>query len=364
MRIQTVKAVILSGGYGTRLRPLSCTRPKLLFPVASRPILDWTIEHLQNSGIKDIVLAVGHMDREIRDHLKSATDVNVTYSKERGPLGTGGAIKNAEEVIGHDEPFLVFNGDVLAFPDLRKLIALHRERGGIATISVYEVDKPERFGVILIDEMGRIKRFVEKPRKRIGNLINAGIYVFEPAIFDFIPKGRISLEREVFPVLCQRGLLYAFRLGGDWVDVGLPEDYLLANKILLKRFGKRVAPSARISPRAIIEGDVAIGDSAEIGDYATIEGSTVIGDNVIIGKGAAIEGSVLFPDVKLGEEASIKEAAIGEGAVIGARAKIMRGCIIGDGVLIRDGLSIHPGVRVCPHKEVKESVLKARSVVI
>lgn len=304
------------------------------------------------------------MDREIKDHLETATDVNVTYSKEREPLGTGGAIKNAEEAIGHDEPFLVLNGDVLAFPDLRKLISLHKEKGAVATISVHKVDKPERFGVILLDEIGRIKRFVEKPRRKIGNLINAGVYVFDPAIFDFIPKGRVSLEREVFPVLCERGLLYAFRLDGVWVDVGLPEDYLLANKLLLKRFGKRIAVSARISPRAVIEGSVAIGDNVEIGDGAVIKGPTAIGDSVIVGKGVTIDGSILFPDVMVGEETSLKEAAIGEKVVIGARAKIMKGCIIGDRALIRDDVSIHPGVRVCPYKEVKESVLKVGSIVI
>ncbi|HID90892.1 TPA: NDP-sugar synthase, partial [Candidatus Bathyarchaeota archaeon] len=342
---------------------LSCTRPKHLLPIANKPLLDWTITHLKRSGVRDIILAIGYMGKMIRSHLRTVKGVNISFSKERRPLGTGGAVKNARRVIGDGESFLVLNGDVLTFPDIKGLVSAHKD-GTMATITVYPIERPERFGVMVLDKDGVVRKFVEKPRRRIGNLINAGVYMFAPRIFDFIPNGRVSLERDVFPKLCQKRLLSACQIGGIWVDIGLPEDYLHANRILTEKVGRRIAKGADISPAATIKGPVIISEGTRVMDGAVISGPTSLGSNVVVEEEAVVDNSVIFDDVVIGDGASIRGAAVGEGAVIGARARLKDGCIVGDESLISDSVVLAEDVRVCPYKEVRRSVLKAKSIVV
>ena len=203
-----VKAFILAGGFGTRLRPLSCTRPKLLFPIGNKPLLDWTLERLEKSGVKQVILAVNYMaEAFIQRYGKSAHGIKLTYSRETKPMRTGGPIKQAEKLIGRDEPFLVLNGDIFTNINFVELIKKHNETtNATATIALYRVEDPSRYGVVELTERECIVRFEEKPSpgKEPSNLANAGIYVLEPEVFDYIPIGRpVSLEREVFPILAQ-----------------------------------------------------------------------------------------------------------------------------------------------------------------
>lgn len=358
-----MKAVILAGGYGTRLRPLSCTRPKLLLPVANRPLIDWTVEHLRKSGIKSVILAVGHMADDIKRHLKTVRGVNFHYSLETRALGTGGAIKNAERFVGRKETFLVVNGDIITFPDYKKIVSFHSEGGHLATVAVYEVEKPERFGAVVIDRDGKVKEFVEKPPHRITNLINAGIYVLEPEVFDYIHGGKVSMERDVFPILCEKGLMGGFQLDGPWMDMGLMEDYFNANELLMGKVRVRVAKSAKIGRGSKIGENVVIGKEAKVMGGAIIKGPTAIGDRVSVGKDVRIRNSIILEGAKINDHAAMERTVVGGGVVIGKRVKIERGCVIGDKVVIGDHVTLAPEVRICPYKEVLESVLEPGLVV-
>ena len=204
-----MKALILAGGIGTRLRPLSCTRPKLLFPILNKPLLDWTLENLAESEISEVTLAVKHMAEVFMQRYgKSKYGIKISYSREKKPMRTGGAIKYAEEIIGHEEPFLVLNGDTFTKIDYTTLLKEHREKSAVATIALYRVEDPSRYGTVKLAEESRVKQFVEKAplRQAPSNLINAGVYLLDPEIFKYIPGGRpVSIEREVFRNWRKRG---------------------------------------------------------------------------------------------------------------------------------------------------------------
>jgi len=358
-----MKAVILAGGFGTRLRPLTCTRPKLLFPIGNKPLLDWTLERLAKNGIKEVILAVNYMaDAFIQRYGESSFGMKISYSREDKPLGTGGPIKRAEKLIGHEEDFLVLNGDVFTDINYKKLVKKHREDGAIATIAIYKVADPSRYGVVEITERNRVTRFVEKPTREMApsNMVNAGIYVFNPKIFDYIPEDRsVSTEHEIFPKLADEGNLYGYFFEGMWVDIGKPEDYLEANKLLLNikmrgsQFGENISmKDVEIEDPVVIGNQVTIEDGSKIGPYVAI------GDHVSIGRGVRLVNSIIFAGTTIADFTSIKGAIVGENAILGRWVKVEEGCIIGDHAMILDNVTLTQGVSVCPSKEVSESVLK------
>jgi len=369
-----MKAVVLAGGFGTRLRPLSCTRPKHLFPIGNKPQLDWTIEKLAKSRTKEVILAVNYMaDVYVQHYKKSKHKPKISFSRDilpsgtrtlfQRPLGTGGPIKNAEKLIGHKEPFLVLNGDVLTNIDYSELMKRHKNsKQATATIALYSVEDPSRYGVAELAKDNRVLRFIEKParEKAPNNLINAGIYVLEPEIFDYIPSGRpVSIEREIFPKLAEEGKLYGYNFKGLWVDIGEPEDYLKANKLWLdheirkSQIGKNVhmKDEVKIKNPSTIDNGTTIGKKSEIGPHVTL------GEHVTVGKGVHIENSIIFSGAIISDFTSIKGAIIGEAAMIGSLVKIESGCLIGDHAMIRDKVTLTRDVKVCPWKEVTESVL-------
>jgi mannose-1-phosphate guanylyltransferase len=363
-----MKAVILAGGFGTRLRPLSCTRPKLLFPIGNKPLLNWTLEMLKENGVTEVVLAVNYMAENFKRYYgDSFNGVKIHYSEEKMPLKTGGPIKKVEDIIGHDEPFLALNGDVLSTINYAKMTWAHREnKNAVATIALFQVEDPSRYGVVEITEKNKIIQFIEKPKGEIpGNFINAGIYVLNPEIFDYIPAGRpVSIEREIFPKLAKDGKLYGHRFTGLWIDIGLPKDYLKANQLILQHnlIKTPIDKKAVIEENVEIVRPVAVGADTFIDEKSKIGPSAIIGENVIIGKGVQIENSVIFPNTTISEFSSIKNAIIGEGAIIGRWVKIEGECIIGDHAFINDGITLVRGVTVCPSKEVTESVLSPASL--
>jgi len=358
-----LKALILAGGFGTRLRPLSCTRPKLLFPIGNKPLLDWTLQRLEKSGIKEVILAVNYMaEAFIQRYGNSAHGVKLTYSRETKPMRTGGPIKQAEKLIGRDEPFLVLNGDIFTNINFVELIKKHKKTNATVSIALYKVEDPSRYGVVELTERGCIVRFVEKPSpgREPSNLANAGIYVLGPEIFDYIPSGRpVSLEREVFPILAQEGKLYGYDFEGFWTDIGEPKDYLKANRLLLsmgliKGHAEKevdVGSEAEIEEPVVIGKDVVIGEKSKIGPYATIA------DHVTLGKGVRIEDSIIFPGTAISDFTSVKGAIIGENATLGKWVKIESGCLVGDYAVIQDNVTLTQDVIICPSKEVSESVL-------
>ena len=361
-----MKAVIIAGGFGTRLRPLSCTRPKHLFPIGGKPLLDWTLERLVKSGVTEVVLAVNYLaEAFVKHYRKTAYGMEVDYCVEPRPLGTGGCVKNAENMIGHGEPFLLLNGDVLSKIDYAELVTQHRKNGGIATIALHRVRDPSRYGVVELVGRSRIKRFVEKPtrKKAPSNLINAGAYVLTSGIFEYIPSGqRVSIEREVFPTLAQEGRLFGYRFEGQWIDVGEPSDFLKGNRLLLgsELPDGYVAKSANIDGRAKITNPAAIGERVRVGAKSQIGPHVSLSEKVEVGENARIGNSVIFPGAVISDSSSVEGAIIGEGALIGKEVEIDGNCLIGDHVVIRDGVKLAKGVTVCPYKEVSESVHRSR----
>jgi len=361
-----VKAVIIAGGFGTRLRPLSCTRPKHLFPIGGRPLLDWTLERLAKGGADEVVFAVNYLSQAfIKRYGESAYGMKIHYSQEEKPLGTGGCVKNAEKIIGHDEPFLLLNGDILSNIDYAKLTIAHVKNDATATMTLHKVDDPSRYGVAEVTEKNRIKRFVEKPEpgKASSNLINAGVYVLSPKIFDYIPNGRrVSIEREVFPVLARENKLFGYEYNGLWIDIGEPSDYLRGNRLLLDVELKNgyTASSSKLEVSVEIINPVVVGEQTSIGDKSRIGPHVSISDNVTVGRGVSIENSIIFSGVAISDFSSLKGAIIGEDVVIGKRVKIKENCLVGDQATIHDNVTFTKGVRVCPQKEVTESVLSPK----
>lgn len=364
-RVRFLKAVILAGGFGTRLRPLSCTRPKTLFPIVNKPLLQWVFERLADSNIKEAILAVNEQTEfYIRSNRVPRSGLKVKYSHDPPltPLGTAGPIKKAEKLIGADEPFLVLNGDIFTDFSYLEMIRSHDIEKATATIALYEVADPSRYGVADLGPDGRIKEFVEKPTKSSAttNLINAGFYVLSPSVFKLIPGGKsVSMEREIFPKLAKEGRLFGHVVTGLWKDIGKPEEYLETNKLILSNLSAKSSgkPTTfrKVDPIAL-DKNVSIGENSIVGPYA------IVGKNVSIGKNAQIRESVIFPNAIIEDCARIRGAIIGEGAFIGRMSQVAAGCVIGDQVKLKKGVSIAKRSTVCPGKEINENILKATTI--
>jgi mannose-1-phosphate guanylyltransferase len=358
-----MKALILAGGFGTRLRPISCTRPKTLFPIVNKPLLERIFERLSKNSFTEAIMAVnGLTEFYIKKHKIRKYGLKIKYSIDppKKPLGTGGPIKNAEKLIGKTEPFLVLNGDIFADLEYTEIIKTHQEKQALATIALYQVKDPSRYGSVEISDNNQITQFIEKPKKGLAptNLINAGIYVIDPKVFQYIEKGKpVSMEREVFPKLVEEKKLFGFKMQGLWMDIGKPSGYLQANKILLEEHNREYnKETVDIKKHVVIDTNVKLGSNTVIGPYV------VLGKNVIVGNGTKISESVILPDVQIKEDTKINGAIIGEGVCIGKNVKISKDSIIGDYAKIKDNLSIHEGASVCPGKEVTESILKSNMV--
>ena len=361
-----MKALILAGGFGTRLRPLSCTRPKILLPIVNKPLLQWTFEKLAKNNIKEARLAVNYQTEvAIKQHRIPRCGLHVTYSRDplRKPLGTGGPIKKAEKFIGHNAPFLVLNGDVFADVNYTEILKIHEENDAVATIALHRVEDPSRYGVAELAEDNRIKRFIEKPPVRTAptNLINAGAYVLSPKIFKYIPEGRtLSIEYEVFPKLAEEGGLYGYVFDGLWMDIGKPEDYLEVNKTLITSIANqqksKIGNETEIKQPAAFDKEVSVGEKSVVGPYV------VLGRNVTVGKNVRIQNSVILRETVISDFVSMDGAIIGEGVFIGKRVKIGKGCILGDHVKIKDDTSLAERVLICPAKEISESVLTPKCI--
>ncbi|MEM2968334.1 MAG: NDP-sugar synthase [Candidatus Bathyarchaeia archaeon] len=362
-----MKAIILAGGFATRLRPLSCTRPKTLFPIVNKPLLQWIFERLAKSSVKDVVLAVNlQTEFYIKKQRIPKNGLHIKYSIDppKTPLGTAGPIKKAERLLGSAEPFLVLNGDIFVDVDYSEIVKKHVETDALATIALCEVEDPSRYGVAEIAKGGLVKRFIEKPARGTAptNLINAGIYVLSPKVLSYIPKGRaVSMEREIFPKLVEEGKLYGQPINGLWRDIGKPDEYLQANKIILDMLVKkqevRAASGFKVRQPVALDKNVSIGENSTIGPYA------ILGKNVKVGRNVQISESVIFPDAEIDDYAIVDGAVIGEAVAIGKKVKISRDCIIADQARIKDGVLLAEGTAVCPAKEVSENHLRADNII-
>jgi mannose-1-phosphate guanylyltransferase len=360
--VSPLKAVILAGGFATRLRPLSCARPKTLFPIVNKPLLEWIFEGLSNNGVNEAILAVNALTQfHIKQqHLcRHGLKIKFSIDPPKTPLGTAGPVKKAEKLIGHNEPFIVLNGDIFSNLNYKELLNKHLKSNALATIALCKVNDPSRYGVAEMGNGNCIKRFIEKPARdeAPSNLINAGVYVLSPQVFDYIPAGRaVSVEREVFPKLAEEGRLSGYLTDGLWMDIGRPEEYLETNRIILDSLSKNIKPKKaknfELKNPVALDRGVSIGEKSVIGPYA------ILGKNVQVGKNVQISNSVIFSDVTIDDCVSIDGAIIGEAAKIGKNVKICCDCIIADNAKVRDNLELSG--KICPGKEVSENVLKPK----
>jgi len=292
---------------------------------------------------------------------ESKHGMKISYSIEKKPMRTGGAIKYAEELIGYEEPFLVLNGDIFTTIDYTALLKKHKEKNAVATIAVYRVEDPSRYGTVKLTEENRVTQFIEKaPQgKAPSSLINAGVYVLDPEIFNYIPAGRpVSIEHEIFPKLAEEKKLFAHEFKEIWIDIGKPGDYLKANRVLLDAEPKKrllrkdvnLGEGVEFNDPVMIDSGVNVGQNSKLGPYA------IIGKDTVLGRNVRLENSVVFPEATISDHASVRGAVIGEGATIGRGAEIMEGCVIGDYVTIRDNITLSRDVTVCHSKKVKENI--------
>jgi mannose-1-phosphate guanylyltransferase len=331
--VARMKGVILAGGKGTRLRPLTINTPKPVVPVANAPFLLYQIDLMKSAGIDEIILSLSYQPRKIEDLLKDGSDYGVTikYAVEGTPLGTGGAFKNVEEQI--DSTTVVFNGDVLTSLDLNAVIARHREARAVATLVLTPVDNPSAYGLVETDSEGWVQRFIEKPGpdEVTCNNINAGVYVLEPSVLGYMPKGEAySFERGLFPTLLEKKeRVLSYILDGYWIDIGTPQKYLeVHHDILAGRFG-----SPRVPARAGITAASA---------HAIVDARSIVDSEVTIRAGAHIENSVIGRNCKIGESAHIIDSVIWPGTTIDAEARLT-GCVVGKGCMIGHSAVLNPG---------------------
>jgi mannose-1-phosphate guanylyltransferase len=314
-----MKAVVLVGGEGTRLRPLTLTRPKQMLPVGGRPMIERVLDWLAGHGIDEAVLSLGYRpDAFLQAYPDGeASGVRLVYAVEAEPLDTAGAIRFAAREAGLDETFVVVNGDVLTSLDVSGLVAFHRDRGAEATIALTPVNDPSRFGVVRTDDEGRVMEFIEKPPRDEAptNLINAGTYVLEPSVIDRIAaRGKVSIERVTFPALVSEGRLYALASERDWLDAGTPDTYLAANLV----YAQPPDGSARVAVDATVK-------------------DSVVGTGVALGAGSIVEGSVLMDGASVGEGSEIRDSIVGRDARIGDGCRLSALSVVGDGFFLAAG---------------------------
>lgn len=323
-----MKAVVLVGGEGTRLRPLTSTVPKQMLPIAEVPMLERVLAQLHAYGVDEAVLSLGYLPEAFVKAYPAgaAAGVRLAYAVEPTPLDTGGAIRFAARHAGIDETFVVVNGDVLTDLDLGVLVRFHRDQGGEGTISLHPVDDPSAFGVVPADEHGRVTAFVEKPPRGQAptNLVNAGTYVLEPSVLDRIPEGRrVSIERETFPAMVEDRVLFALADDSYWLDTGTPEAYLQAHRDILE--GRRGAPPVP-GARAVGTGGVWIVGSAAL--EGAVRGPAIVGDGAAVERGAVVERSVLGRRCVVEPHATVSDSVLMDGCRVGARSAV-RGSIVG-----------------------------------
>ena len=367
-----MKALIIAGGLGTRLRPLTQNTPKPIVPVVNRPFVVHQIEHLVKHGVDEIILNLHYLSEEIRKILGDGRKwgIKIDYSIEEHPMGTAGAVKNAEQFFD-DGPMIIFNGDVLTDLNITKLVNYHRDKNAKVTIALTEVEDPTAFGLVLTDwnmpnksglglvltdRDGRVEKFLEKPSWEMvatvkDRMINAGTYVVDPKIFKEVPAGKpYSFERELYPSLLESGApIYGYVSRAYWIDIGSPEKYkeahqaVLRGEVAVKIYGTRIKgrhwigkdthpdPSVKFAGPSILGENVKLGKETEIRDYV------VVGDHVSIGEHSSLERAIVWRGTRIGKNVHLRDCILGYGCVIEDDVVIDRGVALADGSLVKKG---------------------------
>lgn len=376
-----MNGVIMAGGFGTRLRPLTHSLPKPMIPMANKPMMEHIVDLLREHGITDLVTLLHFQPELIEGHFGDGAEfgVRMTYVAATEDYGTAGAVKNAEDHLRGT--FLVISGDLLTDFDLRAALQFHRERGADLTILLTRVENPLQYGVVITEPDGRISRFLEKPTwsEVFSDTVNTGIYLLEPSVLDLMPPRReFDFSRDLFPLMMREGKkLYGHIAAGYWRDVGdlleyrLAHQDILAGTVKVKIPGRRVegldkaiwlGSGTRVDFTAGLRGAVLIGKSTRVEANARITNS-VIGDNCIVEEGAVVSDSILWNNVYIGRGAILKENVVGRGSEIKARARLFEGALISDGCRVGEGSVVKADVKVWPQKVVEDGATLSTSLV-
>lgn len=368
-----MKAVILVGGQGIRLQPLTCTTPKPMLPLVNIPFLEYVIKLLESHGIREIILSTSYLPAVFEDYFdQHSLGVNLSYVIEEEPLGTCGAVKNVEYLL--DDTFIVFNGDILTNLNISQLIEYHKAKKAEATLTLTSVEDPTAYGLVPLDRTSRATDFIEKPSwdEVTTDLVNAGTYVLEPDVLKYAPEGEnYSFERGLFPTLLEKGEpVFGFPSSAYWLDIGTPQKYLKAHhdilegKVPLKFVGEEIKPrvwigkGTEISPEATVFGPTVIGENCRILSHTTVFGNTTIGDDCEIKEGARLEGCVLYDGCVVDEAAVIKNSILGKELVLGKRVHVDEVAVLGDNMVVNDENYLKKGIRVWPKTEIAAGTIK------
>lgn len=369
-----MKAVILAGGHGTRLLPLTFTRPKPMLPIVQKPVLFYIINSLASQGFNEIIIATSYLTKQIQDYFGdgAAFGTHLVYSQEKKPLGTAGGVKNVERYL--DEGFAVIQGDNITDISFVEELSHHRAKGGIATIAVKEVKKPWRYGIVDLDQNDRVRRFAEKPRPEecFSDLISTGLYVLEPEVLDYIPKNKYyDFARNLFPTLLKNDHpIYGYRTSAFWVDAGGPEGYMEATRWILSKMPRHISDTAEVNkvavkgnvwidddvvvkPGTVILGPTFIERGAVVHNNTRLEPGTIIKRNVEVGARNHVNGSILYEDTCVDVEANLQKCIVAENCELGKRVKVEDLAIIGPNCKVGDKVHIRKRSRIWPNINIR-----------
>jgi mannose-1-phosphate guanylyltransferase / phosphomannomutase len=374
-----MKAVIMAGGKGTRLRPLTCNKPKPMVPLLNRPCMEYTIDLLKRYGIREIAVTLQYLPKVIRDHFGDGSDfgVQIEYFEEAFPLGTAGSVKNAESFL--DDTFLVISGDALTDFDLQAAIDAHHAKGAIGTIVLTRVETPLEYGVVITRENGEIERFLEKPSwgEVFSDTVNTGIYIFDRSVLDSIPQDtEFDFSKDLFPLLMKRRQpLYGYIASGYWSDIGNLQQYrqtqfdMLDGKVKIQIAGQEIHPrvwvgkDVQLAEQVRLEGPVYIGDRSVIAEKVELGPYTVIGENNWIQTGASLRRSVIWNQNYMERGAELRGATIASQVYCGAHSSFFEGAVVGDECTVGHKSIIKPNVKVWPNKQIQESTIVHTSLI-
>ncbi|MFC3996414.1 sugar phosphate nucleotidyltransferase [Nocardiopsis sediminis] len=375
-----MKAVVMAGGEGTRLRPMTANQPKPLLPVVNRPIMEHVLRLLKRHGFDDTVVTVQFLATLIRNYFGDGEELgmNLHYVAEEVPLGTAGSVKNAEEHL-RGEPFIVISGDALTDIDLSDMVRFHRENGAMVTIGLKRVANPLEFGIIIVDEQGRVQRFLEKPTwgQVFSDTVNTGIYIMEPEVLDEVAEGEVvDWSGDVFPKLLKDGApLYGYIADGYWEDVGTHESYLsaqadvLSGKVDVEIDGFELSPGvwvaegAEVDPDAVLKGPLYIGDYAKVEAGAELREYTVLGSNVVVRSEAFLHRSVVHDNVYLGASTHLRGCVIGKNTDVMSGARVEEGAIVGEECVIESDAYLSNDIKVYPFKTIEAGAVVNTNVI-
>lgn len=374
-----MKAVVMAGGEGSRLRPLTIGRPKPMVPVVQRPAMGHILYLLKQHGIQDVVVTVQYMAEVIQDYFGDGSQwgMSLQYAVEETPLGTAGSVKNAQALL--DEPFLVISGDALTDFNLSEVVRFHEQMGAVATLTLYRVPNPLEYGVVITDAKGRITQFLEKPSwgEVISDTVNTGIYVLQPEVLEDVPRNEpFDFAKDLFPILLKRGApLYGYVASGYWTDIGNIQEYiracedLLEGRVRLDPPGQPLDTSVwaggevEIAPDARLYGPVYLGDGVKIKQGVVIHGPAVVDDSTIVDSFAHIDRSIVWWNSYVGESAELRGTIVCRQVSIKSKVVTFEGAVIGDGTMLDEGAVIHAGVKIWPGKVVEAGATVKSSII-